>query len=86
MQAIARDLMVYGMHNADKNGFRNIGTVHDELLTLFRKGLRNDMDMDEVVKEFCKLICILPHWAKGETLAETIPLKAEGYYGDRFKK
>lgn len=84
VQAIARDLMVCGMRNADKNGFRNIGTVHDELLTLFRKLLREDMD--EVVKEFCKLICILPHWAKGETLAETIPLKAEGYYGDRFKK
>jgi DNA polymerase len=82
VQAIARDLLVYGMYNAANAGFELIGTVHDEIISLF-----NRLKVTKrTVKKFVRTICQLPIWAIGETLGTTIPLTAEGEIGDRYGK
>jgi DNA polymerase len=82
VQAIARDLMVYGMRAASEAGFKLIGTVHDEIIALHKKVRAKQ----RLANKFCDIICTLPDWAIGETLAETIPLTAEGKCDERYGK
>ena len=84
VQAISRDLLVYGMYNISKKGFILIGTVHDEIITLL--SLSKVKELSDVLKYFEKVICRLPSWAKGETKATTIPLMAEAKIGVRYGK
>jgi len=81
-QGISRDLMAHGMWQADKAGFENIGTVHDEIITLHPY----TRDTDGITRKFEEIICRLPRWAKGATKADTIPLVAEGKAGKRYGK
>jgi DNA polymerase len=83
VQAISRDLMVYGMRNASKLGlFELIGTVHDEIISIMKKVYaRNRM-----LKKYITALCEMPPWAIGDDLAHTIPLKAEGYIAKRYRK
>lgn len=73
VQAIARDLLVNGIRKAEAAGYPVIGHVHDEILTEVPRGWGS-------VKEFERLICDLPPWAKD------IPLTAGGWRGKRFRK
>lgn len=73
VQAVAFDIMQEGMLSAEVNGYPVIGTVHDELLTLRKKGT-------SCVKELEKLVCTIPRWSTG------IPLAAKGFICDRYKK
>jgi DNA polymerase len=82
VQAIARDLMVNGMHHAAAAGYQLIATVHDEIIALMKK--RNVRD--DTVLRFEKLICRLPAWAIGKELHHTIPLAAEGVVSVRYGK
>ena len=82
VQAISRDLMVYGMYNAARKGFKLIGTVHDEIISLFC----NRYITKDTIGMFENLICKLPKWAKGESLESTVPLAAEGVISERFGK
>ena len=74
VQAIARDVMMEGMLAAETNGYPVLGTVHDELLALRKRGTSN-------IKELEKLVCIQHiRWVKG------MPLSAKGFVTIRYKK
>lgn len=75
VQALARDLMVSAMFKAEKNGFPVVLTVHDELVT---EPLAADADH----KALEQIMADIPDWAK----AMRIPVKAEGWTGDRYRK
>jgi DNA polymerase len=72
-QAVARDILAHGMLLAERQGYRVISTIHDEIVTEVPEDFGG-------VATFESLICILPAWAKG------LPLKAEGYRAKRYKK
>lgn len=73
VQGIAFDVMQEGMLSAETNGYPVIGTVHDEALTLRKKGTSN-------IKELEALVCNVPAWSKG------MPLAAKGFVCERYKK
>ena len=70
-QAVARDLMAEAMLRCERAGYNVTLSVHDELLTEAATG---------DVKEFEQLMATRPVWALG------LPLKAEGWAGDRYQK
>jgi DNA polymerase len=82
VQGIARDLMCTGLWHSAKAGFENIGTVHDEIIALY-KDVRN---WDRLQHKYEKLICRLPDWADSENLEYKVPLMAEGKVGYRYGK
>lgn len=73
VQGIAFDIMQEGMYQAETNGYPVHGTVHDELLTLRRKGTTNMPHLE-------KLVCKKRPWMEG------IPLSAKGFVCDRYQK
>lgn len=73
VQAIAFDIMQEGMLNADTGGWPVIGTVHDEILALVKKGMAR-------IKELEKVVCDIPAWGNG------IPLAAKGFSCIRYTK
>lgn len=75
-QAIARDLMMFGMLMVRAAGYNLIMTVHDEVVTEDDEdfGSLEDMEM---------LLCTLPRWAK--TPIE-LPVESEGWEGHRYRK
>jgi hypothetical protein len=73
IQAIARDVLVCGMFEAEQAGYRVIGTVHDELLT-------EQAPEAGSVHELEKIVCRLPEWADG------LPVAAEGFESYRYRK
>lgn len=72
-QAIARDILVNGMHKAEAAGYPIIATVYDEIICERRRG-------EADLKAFEALICELPAWAEG------LPLTAGGWIGKRYRK
>ena len=72
-QATARDLMVHGLHNVVKAGYDPILLVHDEILSENPIG-KGALDA------YIEAITDAPAWAAG------IPIKAEGWIGDRYMK
>lgn len=73
IQAIARDILAHAMVNAERNGYKIVLTVHDELVAEVKEN-------EKSVEEFIKIITELPAWAKG------CPINAEGWRGKRYKK
>jgi DNA polymerase len=73
VQAIARDVMMEGMLAAETNGYPVLGTVHDELISLRKRGTTK-------LKELEKLVCTIPAWGNG------IPLAAKGFICERYRK
>lgn len=73
VQAIARDLMATGMLRAERAGYPIVMTVHDEAVADTPHGFGS-------LKEFETLLCTQDAWATG------IPLVAEGYEAQRYKK
>lgn len=76
VQAIAFDIMQEGMLSADTNRYPVFGTVHDELLSLRKKGTSN-------IKELERLVCVVAEkgrWGHG------IPLAAKGFVCNRYEK
>jgi len=74
-QAVARDVMVGNLPKIQDAGFDVLFTVHDEVIT----------EIDEDVKEnpaeeLDSLLARQPLWAEG------LPLKAEGYISQRYRK
>ena len=72
-QAIARDLMCYGMLEAEDEGYNMLFTVHDEGIAMV------DIDFGSV-PEFEEILARTPDWAKG------VPVVAEGWEGPRYRK
>jgi DNA polymerase len=75
VEALARDVMVYGMRNCEANGYPIILTVHDEIIC---EPLTTDADPDTLRD----LMLDIPEWAK--TMG--ISVDAECWIGDRYKK
>jgi DNA polymerase len=74
VQATARDIMADAMLRAEKGGvYLPLLSVHDEVVSEAPEG-RADL------KEFEKLLCDLPAWARG------CPIKADGWLGPRYRK
>ncbi len=74
VQATARDLMSEGMLRIDNvKSCEIVLHAHDELLSEVVEGACS-------VKEFQDLMATLPKWATG------LPVKAEGWLGDRYRK
>jgi DNA polymerase len=72
-QAAARDCMANGMHNTEAAGYPCILTVHDEDIAERKKGEGN-------LDEFVRLLTKPADWMKG------LPLAAEGYVSERYRK
>lgn len=72
-QAVARDLMAEAMLRLDAAGYELVMTVHDEIVAEVDKNFGS-------VKDFEKIMCEVPDWAKG------LPLAAEGYESERYRK
>ena len=73
-QAVARDVLAHNMVEADAAGYRILLSVHDELVT-------ETLDTtDFTSEELCQLLSAVPPWADG------LPLAAEGWEGERYRK
>jgi DNA polymerase len=73
-QAVARDLMAYGLLQCARSGlYVPILTVHDELIAEAKRHTGN-------VHEFERLMASVPGWAVG------CPVVAEGWTGLRYRK
>lgn len=75
VQATARDILAIGMRRAYDEGFNIVGSVHDEIITLQRKG-ENRLTLP-LLRE-----CMIGEigWAKG------LPLGAAGYQASLYRK
>ncbi|MGV9197056.1 DNA polymerase [Arcanobacterium canis] len=74
VQAIARDLLVTGMHAVAKTGHRIVMHVHDEIV------IDEPTDSGFTVADACQLMATLPAWADG------LSLDADGYECDYYRK
>ncbi|MGV9183982.1 DNA polymerase [Arcanobacterium canis] len=74
VQAIARDLLVTGMHAVAEAGHKIVMHVHDEIV------IDEPADSGFTVDDACALMSTLPVWAKG------LPLDADGYGCDYYRK
>lgn len=73
-QAIARDLLEGGIHNAEKMGFDCVGHFHDEIVT------EVDQDSDLTLNGLIECMTRVPKWAS------TMPIGAAGYVDDFYHK
>nr|DAE49408.1 MAG TPA: DNA polymerase I [Caudoviricetes sp.] len=74
VQAIARDLLVTGMHAVAKAGHRIVMHVHDEIV------IDEPENSGFTVTDACALMSTLPAWAEG------LPLDADGYECAYYRK
>lgn len=74
VQALCRDLLGWAMPKVEAAGYPIVLSVHDELVTE-----TPDTD-DYTTEELERLMCDLPHWAKG------FPLAAAGDIMTRYRK
>jgi len=75
-QAISRDLLLNGMLECEKIGFKIVLTVHDEI------GAEVPIDSPLGEKELLHAMCVIPDWGEGMGFV----LKAEGYENPYYKK
>ena len=74
VQAMARDILMYGLLCAEQAGYTIIGSVHDE-------GIAEVANTNKYTwQEMAYYMCVLQDWAK------TIPIRAEGYEARRYRK
>lgn len=73
VQAISRDILVHAMLNLHKAGFNIIMHSHDEIVAEVPEDFE---DLDR----FNQIMCALPEWCKD------LPLEAEGFICDRYRK
>lgn len=72
-QSSARDFMVFGMLNAQRNGYPVVLTVHDEVLS-------EVPEKHGSIIEYCDLLCQIPEWGKGCPLSIDKEEAWEGYW------
>lgn len=75
VQAIARDILAYGMLLADEDGAEIVGHVHDECIVL-----ADDDPFSFGLEDLKRCMSVTPPWAEG------LPLAAEGYEGQVYRK
>ena len=73
VQAISRDLLAEAMIRIERAKLPIVLTVHDEIVS--------EVEPEEAdMERYLDLLCVVPGWAKG------LPIKAEGWTGNRFRK
>lgn len=72
-QAVARDCLFYAMENLEAAGFRIVFDIHDEVVI---ETPSDQADLDRVVQ----IMSVPAPWAQG------LPLNADGWVGDYFRK
>lgn len=75
VQATARDLLVAGMFNAEREGHKVVLTVHDEILTEVPELMADAKLLDG-------FMCDVPAWAR----SLRIPVASETWIGSRYRK
>lgn len=75
VQAIARDCLAEAMQNLVLNNFKVLFHIHDEVICEVPK---NDENFS--LEKAIKLMCKVPNWAEG------LPLNADGFTNDFYKK
>ena len=73
-QAVARDILAYGMKRAEEKGFEICLHVHDELIT------EVPIDSDLTADVLSQRMSVNPSWSLG------LPLAAAGYEAMRYRK
>ena len=74
VQAVARDLLVNGMIEAEKAGFVIIMTIHDELVC------EASLDSSLGMKDLEKAMCTVPDWGEGMGFVLGAEADENGYY------
>jgi DNA polymerase len=74
VQAIARDILTYAMVNLENAGYPIVLHVHDEIVAEILKSFGS-------IKEFEKIMNIMPPWAQGWPIRAT-----GGWRGKRYRK
>lgn len=73
-QAASRDVIAHNMADAEDAGFEILLTVHDEIIS-------EAIDSGQFTSDrLCQLLAGVPWWAEG------LPLKAEGFEAQRYRK
>jgi len=72
-QAVARDLLVLAMKNAEAAGYPTVMHVHDEAIAEIPEGKGS-------LEEYCNLLEVSPPWLAG------CPIEADGWIGRRYRK
>jgi DNA polymerase bacteriophage-type len=73
VQALCRDLLAYAMLRLEASGYRQLISIHDETVSAVKRGWGS-------VKEVENIMCQGEDWSMG------LPLKAEGWRGERLRK
>lgn len=75
VQAISRDVLADLLWRLDRRGIHAVGHVHDEVLVEV-----GDRDQQRLLDQVVGLMSVSPDWA------ESLPLSAEGFVTDRYRK
>jgi DNA polymerase len=75
VQAIARDILMYGLHLVDVNGFEITGHTHDEIIPLV-----DESSAERDLKRLVALMSNCPPWCRD------MPLRGTGWLGRHYKK
>ena len=75
VQGTARDFLAHAMLSLDKAGYQIVNSIHDEVLLLVDEK-QKDVALDDVIN----IMTTPPSWAPD------MPLAAEGWVGERYRK
>jgi len=72
-QAVARDLLAEAVIRLEEQGYPVVMHIHDEVVTEVQKDFGSLYEVKNVMSK-------IPSWAQG------LPISAEGWTGERFRK